>query len=123
MFIQAQIKENIRVTGLCEGNSPVTGEFPAQRAGNAEHISILWRHHELGGRLGPQCRPHTQTQERRRFAFIQYIRINHYDELEEFKFWNDVYIGWLKTTSLCAYDVAGWLAVSAEGSTNMFGVG
>ena len=25
-----------RVTGLCEGNSPVTGEFPAQRASNAE---------------------------------------------------------------------------------------
>ena len=26
----------LRVTGLCEGNSPVTGEFPAQRASNAE---------------------------------------------------------------------------------------
>ena len=33
-----QIKENIklRVTGLCEGNSPVTGEFPTQRASNAK---------------------------------------------------------------------------------------
>ena len=30
----------LRVTGLCAGNSPVTGEFPAQRAGNAENISI-----------------------------------------------------------------------------------
>ena len=29
----------LRVTGLCEGNSPVTGEFPAQRASNAENIS------------------------------------------------------------------------------------
>ena len=28
------------VTGLCEGNSPVTGEFPAQRASNAENVSI-----------------------------------------------------------------------------------
>ena len=27
----------LRVTGLCEGNSPVTGEFPAQRASNAEN--------------------------------------------------------------------------------------
>ena len=27
-------------TGLCAGNSPVTGEFPAQRASNAENISI-----------------------------------------------------------------------------------
>ena len=33
------------VTGLCEGNSPVTGEFPVQRASNAENVSIWWRHH------------------------------------------------------------------------------
>ena len=26
----------LRVTGLCEGNSPVIGEFPAQKASNAE---------------------------------------------------------------------------------------
>ena len=26
----------LRVTGLCAGNSPVTGEFPAQMASNAE---------------------------------------------------------------------------------------
>ena len=35
----------LRVTGPCEGNSPVTGEFPAQRASNAENVSIWWRHH------------------------------------------------------------------------------
>ena len=35
----------LRVTGLCAGNSPVTGEFPAQMASNAENVSILWRHH------------------------------------------------------------------------------
>ena len=33
-----------RVTGLCEGNSPVTDEFPSQRAINVENISIWWRH-------------------------------------------------------------------------------
>ena len=33
------------VTGLCAGNSPVTGEFPAQRTSNAENVSIQWRHH------------------------------------------------------------------------------
>ena len=33
------------VTGLCEGNSPVTGEFPAQRASNAKNVSIWWRQH------------------------------------------------------------------------------
>ena len=31
---------------LCEGNSPVTGEFPAQRASNVENVSIWWRHHD-----------------------------------------------------------------------------
>ena len=35
----------LRVTGLCEGNSPVTGELPTQRASNAENGSIWWRHH------------------------------------------------------------------------------
>ena len=33
------------VTGLCVGNSPVTGEFPAQRASNVENVSIWWCHH------------------------------------------------------------------------------
>ena len=31
---------------ICEGNSPVTGEFPAQRTSNAENVSIWWRHLE-----------------------------------------------------------------------------
>ena len=35
----------LRVTGLCAGNSPGTGEFPAQMASNAENVSIWWRHH------------------------------------------------------------------------------
>ena len=30
----------LRVTGLCEGNSLETGEFPAQRVSNAENVSI-----------------------------------------------------------------------------------
>ena len=37
----------LRVTGLCAGNSPGTGEFPAQRASNAENASIWWRHHYI----------------------------------------------------------------------------
>ena len=37
----------LRVTGLCAGNSPVTGEFPAQMASNAENVSIWWRHHDI----------------------------------------------------------------------------
>ena len=35
---------NFRVIGLCEGNSPVAGEFPAQSASYAENVSIWWRH-------------------------------------------------------------------------------
>ena len=47
----------LRVTGRCAGNSPVTGEFPAQMASNAENVSNWWRHHEnkfhhvIGGSL------------------------------------------------------------------------
>ena len=36
----------LRVTGICEGRSPVIGAFPAQRASNAENVSIWWHHHE-----------------------------------------------------------------------------
>ena len=36
----------LRATGLCVGNSPVTGEFTAQMASNAENVSIWWRHHD-----------------------------------------------------------------------------
>ena len=37
----------LRATGLCEGNSPVTGEFSAQKASNAENVSIWWRHNDI----------------------------------------------------------------------------
>ena len=35
-------KSKFRVTDLC----PVTGEFPAQMASNAENVSISWRHRD-----------------------------------------------------------------------------
>ena len=35
----------LRVTGICAGNSPGTGKFPAQRASYAENFSIWRRHH------------------------------------------------------------------------------
>ena len=37
----------LRVTGLCVGNLPGTGEFPAQMTSNAENVSIWWRHHGI----------------------------------------------------------------------------
>ena len=37
----------LHVTGLCAGNSRVTGEFPTQRASNVENVSIWWCHHVI----------------------------------------------------------------------------
>ena len=37
----------LRVTGLCAGNSKVTGELPANKASNAENVSIGWRHQAI----------------------------------------------------------------------------
>ena len=40
-------KSKLCVIGLCAGNSPGTGEFPAHMASNAENVSIWWRHHGM----------------------------------------------------------------------------
>ena len=46
LFIRRPKKiSKLRVTGLCEGNSLVTGKFPAQRASGAKSVSIGWLHH------------------------------------------------------------------------------
>ena len=37
----------LRVNGLCAGS-----EFPAQRANNAENVSIWWRHHVTTNGVG-----------------------------------------------------------------------
>ena len=42
---KSKATSKLRVTGLCARNSPLTGEFPAQMASNAENVSIWWRHH------------------------------------------------------------------------------
>ena len=44
---RSQKTSQLRGTGLCAGNSTVTGEFPAQMASNAENVSIWWRHHGI----------------------------------------------------------------------------
>ena len=40
-----QMESFVPLLALCEGNSPVTGEFPSQRASNGTNDSIWWRHH------------------------------------------------------------------------------
>ena len=58
-FIQAKIKENIKAPRHWPlwGEESVTGEFPAQRASNAENVSIWWRHHGSGHWNG-ECSNH-----------------------------------------------------------------
>ena len=44
-LIQAQIKENIKASCHWPLWGEFTGKFPAQRASNAEKVSIWWRYH------------------------------------------------------------------------------
>ena len=46
LFIRRSKKTSKRrVTGLCEGNPPVTNGFPSQRASDTENVSIWHRYH------------------------------------------------------------------------------
>ena len=47
-YSDADQRKHPSVTGLCAGNSPGTGEFPAQMVNNAENVSIWLRHHGGG---------------------------------------------------------------------------
>ena len=60
----------LRVTGLCAGNSPGTGEFPAQMASNAENVSIWWRHHALN--------PSVTSKIGVKLVIMQYLEIWYY---------------------------------------------
>ena len=44
---RSKITPKLCVTGLCVGNSPETGEFPAQKASKAENVFIWLRHHVM----------------------------------------------------------------------------
>ena len=71
---------NLRVTGLCVGNSPVTGEFPAQKASCAENVPIWWRHYDgnpLGGGAAGGF-PHKEPVTRRFDVFFNISIIGHY---------------------------------------------
>ena len=55
---RAKNASKVRATGLCEGYSPGSVEFPAQMSSNAENVSIWWRHH---GHLIMQVKPSSQA--------------------------------------------------------------
>ena len=44
--LRSEKSPNLRVTGLCEGDLPVTSEYPAQKASDVASVSIWWRHFE-----------------------------------------------------------------------------
>ena len=62
-----------RVIGLCVGNSPVTGEFPAQMASNAENASIWWRHHKS---VKLSCQQYGRNHQNWDQQYITVIRCN-----------------------------------------------
>ena len=66
----------LRVTGFGAGNSPVTDEFSAQRASNAENVSIWWRHHDV----------QRQIYDRSVF-FVKYVTHVPYNRNYVFGFW------------------------------------
>ena len=62
----------LHITGLCVGNSPGTGEFPAQRASNTENVPIWWCHHgqlktlrSIGASISPRSMCNRFRSERR----------------------------------------------------------
>ena len=63
------------VIGLCAWNSLVTGGFPAQRASNAENVSIWWRHHDKMSYESYTHRSHSSSATPLRFA--------HYNSTED----------------------------------------
>ena len=69
----------LSVTGLCAGNSPVTGEFPAQMASSAENISIWWRHHE-GCWPNVCCNSCVASFKCRSFTYTE-PRLGHHDDV------------------------------------------
>ena len=99
-----QRKSKLRVTGLCAGNSPGTGEFPAQMASYAENVSIWWRHHDkaiicLDCRVGGlvPCWPGwhlNKSLSRRSDRNCTYIMLKHNLSIYIFEISSKVALGW-----------------------------
>ena len=70
----------LRVTGLCAGNSPGTGEFPAQMASNAENVSIWWRHHGIVASQYPSSRDDTLLQSTTIWMKKKYVTLSESDK-------------------------------------------
>ena len=68
----------LRVTGLCAGKSPLTGEFPAQMASNAASASIWWRHNVLHWYCGNNWSSADEATLKNISEYIMFIHLNTY---------------------------------------------
>ena len=81
---------NFRVTGLWARSSPVTGEVPAQRASNAENVSIWWRHHDISRLFSTACSTRQQRKHQSYISMALCVRnppVN-FTKLKEESFWH-----------------------------------
>ena len=89
----------LRVTGLCAGNSPGAREFPAQRASNAENVSIRWRHNVfvyciIITLLGMASRLiHFDTTDRTKVAMLRSVTASR-GLMYWQTFWNELIVRW-----------------------------
>ena len=70
-------QSKLRATGLCEGNSPVTGEFPAHRASNAENVSTWWSHHVIFLFQGSACESTLMAMLAARSKAMKKLKVEH----------------------------------------------
>ena len=95
----------LRVTGLCAGNSPATGEFPAQKSSSTENGSIWWHHHVcesssatesiISASTTSSCSRHNLTQVSRTFPYIVVIML--YKLISTDKTWTRITMTYWKT--------------------------
>ena len=89
----------LRVTGLCAGNSPGTGEFPAQMASNAENVFVWWRHHVVNMQQFRCYIPSVQSGDITRLLYtallvvsIQWRAMSHHTRITHIV-WIKIYVG------------------------------
>ena len=103
----------LRVTGLCAGNSPVTGEFPAQRASNAENVSIWWRHHAGSLAIGRDVIGYIHRMNRSSSTRNGSNNLCQFSVLkrQKYKYFPEINLAWLwltRTGNHCEYRLRQW---------------
>ena len=109
----------LRVTGLCAGISPETGELPAQRASNAENVSIWWRHHVL--EKSEYCSSTTVMTVRRSVTVLIMKAIPDMLPWKWQKYILRSSVPVLCGIHLCAYVQYGWLCTTTTGPPSVDG--